>query len=165
MLCVTLLLCRNLYYLRNTWKGLIGNWYKMPPVVLELCDDILADTSHEEKTAVFPFPLNMWVHQYTTEIDIPFAMYRSTYESDETIISLYDAMMNKGEDPIDLDEVAMYAKTGHYNYIVLPRTGNFIGNLEENGYMELETVGSDVQEADSDYEREYVLYSLTEELS
>ncbi|MCI6896550.1 MAG: hypothetical protein MR833_07160 [Gemmiger formicilis] len=165
MLCVTLLFCRNLYYLRNTWKGLIGNWYKMPPVVLELCDDILADTSHEEKTAVFPFPLNMWVHQYTTEIDIPFAMYRSTYESDETIISLYDAMMNKGEDPIDLDEVAMYAKTGHYNYIVLPRTGNFIGNLEENGYMELETVGSDVQEADSDYEREYVLYSLTEELS
>ena len=45
--------------LQIRWNGWAQNAYKIPPVVIDLCDYIVADTTCPDKTAVFPLPLNI----------------------------------------------------------------------------------------------------------
>ena len=157
----TLVCCAVLFYangftrLRTTWQVHTDNWYKGPQVVVELCDDILQDDC-ERKTAVFPSPLNLWVRQYSGEIQLPFAW--NTKEDTPEAEALYDLYGEVGTDPVDLDELARLAKEGDYTYIVLAEQGNYTGSLVENGYEEISRVHMYPERGDSAYYQAYILY-------
>lgn len=157
----TLVCCGVLFYadgfarLCTTWQTQTDNWYKIPQVVVKLCDDILQDEC-EKKTAVFPSPLNLWVRQYSGEIQLPFAW--NTKEDTPEAEALYNLYGEVGTDPVDLDELARLAKKGDYAYIVLAEQGSYTGNLVENGYKEISRVHMYPERGDSSYYQAYVLY-------
>ena len=69
--------------LRVTWQNRFTNWYKVPEVVILLDDWILNDDAGLEKTAVFPTPVNLWVHQYRPEIELPYEWTKVNWQSED----------------------------------------------------------------------------------
>lgn len=147
---------RGLHILRKNWQYDTPNWYKIPPVVIDLCDYIMQDETCREKSAAFCFPLNLWVRQYEPEIYLPFSW--SGGENRE----LMNAMQVPDGETMDLDKVAQLASEKQYSYIVIPREGIFQGDLGSGGYMEVYAVDVKPDSDDDQYDREYVLYRLEE---
>lgn len=145
--------------LRATWQNRITNWYKVPPVVIALDDWIMHDDSGLEKSAVFPQPLNLWVRQYRPEIELPFEWHRINNES-EAAKELYDIIV-LSEGAIDLYQVEHWAKEGEYNYIVLDSGKEYRGSFRS--YQEVYRIDADPVKDTNAYDREYILYRLTEE--
>lgn len=147
---------RGLQIIRKNWQYDTPNWYKIPPVVIDLCDYIMQDETCSEKSVAFCFPLNLWVRQYEPEIYLPFA-----WSGGENRELMYAMQVPDGE-TMDLDKVARLASEKQYNYIVIPREGDFQGNLESGGYLEIYAVDVNLDSDDDQYDREYVLYRLEE---
>lgn len=147
---------RGLKILRLNWQNNTPNWYKIPPVVIDLCDYILADDTYSEKSVACCFPLNLWVRQYTSDIYLPFSW------SGGENIDLLNAMNLEGEKAIDLNLIARLSEEKEYHYIVLPREGNYVGSLKSYGYDEVYAVDANPESDEKTYDREYVLYRLEE---
>ena len=148
----------NFRSLRSTWKNQITNWYKVPEVVIALDDWIMSDNANLAKSAVFPQPLNLWVRQYRPEIELPFDWGRINMQS-EPAKELY-RIIEDTEGSIDLCELEYWAKEGGYNYIVLNSDEQYKGKL--NAYQEVYRIDTDPLKDTSAYDREYILYRLTE---
>lgn len=144
--------------LRATWQNRFTNWYKVPEVVIRLDDWILNDDAGLEKTAVFPTPVNLWVRQYRPEIELPYEWTKVNWQSDAAA-ELYWAI-EEAEDAVDLDEVNDWAVQGDYNYIVLDSAETYIGTLQD--YEEVYRIDIDPTQDTNPYDREYILYRLTE---
>lgn len=149
----------NFRQLRATWQNRITNWYKVPPVVMALDDWIMQDNSGLKKSAVFPQPLNLWVRQYRPEIELPFEWWRLNWQS-EAATELY-YLMEDSSDAIDLCQVEYWAKEGGYNYIILDSADKYMGELSV--YQEVYRIDIDPSKDTNAYDREYILYRLTEE--
>lgn len=156
----------NFRYLHVLYLDRFTNWYKIPEVVIQLDDWIMDDDAGLEKTAVFPWPLNMWVRQYRAEIVIPFAWRQANWFS-ETDVELYlmfadsvqpapDAVL----DPVDLDKMDALAMEGGYNYLVLDTTRAYTGSLKD--FEEVWRIDTDPAQDTTAYDREYILYRLAE---
>lgn len=154
-----LIFSNNFEQLRGTWENRIINWYKIPPVVMKLGDWIVNDKEGLEKSAIFPQPLNLWVRQYRPEIELPFEWKRLNRQSDAAR-RLYDIFENV-EDRVDLCQVEYWAKEGGYNYIVLASDEQYEGELVS--YQEVYRIDVDPSRDTNSYDREYILYRLTEE--
>lgn len=154
--CMVLMLSEGFPHLRATWEQRTDNWYKIPRVVVDLCDCILEDES-SVKRAVFPFPLNLWVRQYTGDIQLPFAW--NSIEDNANAEELYKLYGETTDgEPVDLNELADLAREGGFTYIVLPENGTYTGNLSENGYQEVCRVDADPDREDKAYYNTYILY-------
>lgn len=153
---VILCFCNGFYRAQHTWTNTTPNWYKIPPVVVDLCDEIAEDTAYTEKKAIFPMPLNLWVRQYRAEIEMPFAWYGHDWY-DETRIALFEAMPPDAE-VIDLDKLGENAVKGGYTYIVLAEDGKYSGNIEDYGFEEIYRVQYPTVQNAKDYDKTYVLY-------
>lgn len=153
---VILCFCNGFYRAQHTWTNTTPNWYKVPPVVVDLCDKIAEDTAYTEKKAIFPMPLNLWVRQYRAEIEMPFAWYGHDWY-DETRIALFEAMPPDAE-VIDLDKLGENAVKGGYTYIVLAEDGKYSGNIEDYGFEEIYRVQYPTVQNAKDYDKTYVLY-------
>lgn len=147
---------RRLQTMQKYWQYETPNWYKIPPVVIELCDYIMQDENCEEKSAAFCFPLNLWVRQYEPEIYLPFAWAGG--ENRE----LMQAMQVPEGEVMDLNEVARLASDKQYSYIVIPAKDASRGSLETGGYQKVYSVDVNPVSDDDQYDREYVLYRLEE---
>lgn len=146
----------GLQSVRHNWQNETPNWYKVPQVVVDLCDYIMTDETTEEKSAAFCFPLNLWVRQYEPEIYLPFSWVGGEN------LPLMQAMQVPEGETTDLDKVARLAAEKQYSYIVIPREGDFRGNLETGGYCEVYAVDENPASDEDQYDREYVLYRLEE---
>lgn len=138
------------------------NWYKIPAVVIELDDRIVNDGTDLEKTAVFPWPLNMWVRQYRPEIDMPYSWVHSDQES-QPAHQLYNILgygSAGSSETVDLKTVDDLAVQGGYNYLVLDPRRSYTGALQS--YEEVCTVDIDPTQDTSDYDSPYILYRLVE---
>lgn len=146
----------SLQFLRQCWKNETPNWYKIPPVVTDLCDHILSDTTYEDKRAAFVFPLNLWVRQYDADIFLLFS-----WAGGENL-DLRSAMDTESAEPLDLTEISLLAAEDDCYYLVLPREGEYTGSLEPQGYREIYAALWPAQREDpnNDYAKEYVLYRL-----
>lgn len=153
--CGVLLYTGGFTQLRANWQERTDNWYKVPQVVVELCDRILQDDA-PRKTAVFPLPLNLWVRQYSPEIQLPFAWIHQ--EKTEEAQAMYTLYGEYSDDPVDLDELGRLARQGGYTYIVLAAQGNYTGDLGKNGYQELCRVDAYPEREDFAYYQTYILY-------
>lgn len=153
---VILCFCNGFYRAQHTWTNTTPNWYKIPPVVVDLCDEIAEDDAYTEKKAIFPMPLNLWVRQYRAEIEMPFAWYGHDWY-DETRIALFEAMPPDAE-VIDLDKLGENAVKGGYTYIVLAEDGKYSGNIEDYGFEEIYRVQYPTVQNAKDYDKTYVLY-------
>lgn len=151
---IVLLSANNLQILRRNWQYDTPNWYKIPPVVIRLCDYIMDDDSTNTKSAAFCFPLNLWVLQYDAEILLPFCWMAGDN------LDLLHAMDMTGGHSVDLDLVSLLASQKYYNYIVLPREGQYTGSLETHGYFEIYSVDTNPGSDEDQYDKEYVLYRL-----
>lgn len=142
--------------LRSCWENVTPNWYKIPPVVVDLSDFILADDTYDDKRAAFVFPLNLWVRQYDSGIFLLFS-----WTGGENL-DLRKAMDTESEEPIDLTEVAELAAEDDCYYLVLPREWDYTGSLEGSGYREVYAAAGipNPEDPDDDYSREYVIYRL-----
>ena len=147
---------RSLNILRLNWQNNTPNWYKIPPVVIDLCDYILADDTYSEKSVACCFPLNLWVRQYTSEIYLPFSW------SGGENISLLEAMKLENGKVVNLNLVGSLSAKKGYGYIVLPRKQDYSGSLESYGYSEIYSVDTNPENDENVYDREYVLYRLEE---
>lgn len=159
---VVLVCAQGFSKLRKTWTETAQNPYKIPQVVIELCDYILQDDASQDKKTVFPMPLNLWVHQYRGDIEIPFARISGSWEEGTATRELYDAITAVGAIPVDLDQVSYWAVQDGCQYVVLPRAGGFVGNIEKYGYREVYSVQTGDEDSTSPYDKEYVLYRLME---
>ena len=157
---MVLMTVNRFYSLRHTWQNQITNWYKIPDVVIELCDFIVHDGSGLEKKAVFPTPLNLWVRQYRAEIELPYAWNKVNGQI-EAAQEIYD-LQEKKEGAIRLEELAQQAITGGYNYIVLAAEGDYIGALTDCGFEEVYRIDTDSMQDTNSYDKEYVLYRVVE---
>lgn len=153
--CVVLLGGNGFPRLRATWQGRADNAYKVPPVVVELCDEILQDDA-PRKTAVLPMPLNLWVRQYCPQIALPFAW--NSVEPDDNAEDLYELYGENNGEAVDLTELARLAREGGYTYIVLPEQGLYTGELTGNGYTELCRVDAEPESDQTVYDGAYILY-------
>lgn len=153
---VLVLSANQLQTLRLVWKNETPNWYKIPPVVTDLCDYILADDTYEDKRAAFVFPLNLWVRQYNSDIFLLFS-----WAGGENL-ELREAMDPETAEPMDLTEVSLLAAEDDCYYLVLPREGDYTGSLETHGYREVYSTTWTPRNEDpnNDYAKEYVLYRL-----
>lgn len=147
---------RGLKILRLNWQNNTPNWYKIPPVVIDLCDYILADDTYSEKSVACCFPLNLWVRQYTSEIYLPFSW--SGGENHD----LMKAMELQEGKAIDLNLVGRLSAKKSYSYIVLPREQDYFGSLESYGYREIYSIDINPESDENVYDREYVLFRLEE---
>ena len=145
---------RGLQVLRLNWQNNTPNWYKIPPVVIDLCDYVMEDITTEEKSVACCFPLNLWVRQYNSEIYLPFSWVNKEN------IELAEAMDGTNGKIVDLDEVSYIASASRYSYIVIPREGDYVGKLETNGYYEIYSVDANPIDDENVYDQEYVLYRL-----
>lgn len=143
---------RGLKILRLNWQNNTPNWYKIPPVVIDLCDYILADDTYSEKSVACCFPLNLWVRQYTSEIYLPFS-----WTGAENPKLSHEMDMAEGH-PLDLDLISKLSAEKQYEYIVIPREGDYVGSLETFGYYEIYSVDVNPKSDEDQYDREYVLY-------
>lgn len=147
---------RRLQILQKNWQYETPNWYKIPTVVIELCDYIMQDENCEEKSAAFCFPLNLWVRQYEPRIYLPFA-----WTGGENRELMYAMQVSDGE-VMDLDEVARLASDKQYSYIVIPAKAASQGSLETGGYQKVYSVDVNPNSDEDQYDRGYVLYRLEE---
>lgn len=147
---------QQLQNLRSCWENATPNWYKIPPVVVDLCDYILEDDTYADKRSAFVFPLNLWVRQYTSDIFLLFS-----WTGGENL-DLRKAMDTESGQPIDLDEVSSLAAEDDCYYLILPREGAYTGSLEGSGYREVYAAAGPAQPdgSDDEYSQEYVLYRL-----
>ena len=155
--------------LRNQWQRTTDNWYKVPPVVIELCDRIMQDGAGLEKRAIFPLPLSLWVRQYQPGIDLLYSWSKDGTLTPEQKELFYrfrpeeEAKEQKEEydgTPVDLDRAGELAAELAYNYIILPADHDYTGALESSGYREIARVNTDVDVIYSTYDEEYILYRL-----
>lgn len=146
--------------LRNTWQDCITNPYKIPPVVIELADTIMADDAGVEKKAFFPTPLNLWVRQYCPGIEMPYAWNKINYDS-EAAEKIYDTVQ-KADGAVDLDQLAYWAAEGGYSYLVLAADGDYTGSVTGHGFTEVCRVDVDPEKDTNSYDKEYILYRLAE---
>lgn len=153
---ILLLSGNGLQTLRKNWQYNTSNWYKIPPVVIDLCDYIMADTATEEKSVVCCFPLNLWVRQYESAIYLPFSW------SGGEDIDLLNAMDATDGQLVNLDLVSRLASEEEYDYIVIPREGDYVGRLGTYGYHEIYSVTATPTTGKEVYDQEYVLYRLEE---
>lgn len=147
----------GLQILQKNWKNDAPNWYKIPPVVIDLCDYIVSDDNCSEKSAAFCFPLNLWVRQYESQIFLPFC-----WTAGEDLDLLHAMEPGEGQ-TINLTLVSYLSSDKRYSYIVLPREGQYVGSLETYGYYEVYSVDTNPDSDESPYDKEYVLYRLEEE--
>lgn len=156
--------------LRGERQKTTENWYKVPPVVVDLCDQIMEDDADLDKTAIFPLPLSLWVRQYQPGICTLYSWSKDTTytpEQEELFFRFRpdeEAKYYKEEydgAPVDLGEAGKLAAELQYNYIVLAEENDYTGNLEDCGYEEIyrANVGKDVY---TTYDKEYILYRLKE---
>lgn len=151
--CAVLLYAGGFPRLRATWMERTDNWYKVPQIVVDLCDSILADEA-PEKTAIFPLPLNLWVRQYSPEIRQPFAWIHTEKEMWE----LYELYGKSSTDPVDLNELGRLARENGYTYIVLSEQRACTGDLSQSGYVEVCRLDAYPDREDSPYYQTYILY-------
>lgn len=152
--------------LRSFYLNRFINWYKVPEVVIALDDRIMADDTGLEKTAVFPWPLNMWVRQYRPEIVMPFS-WNHLSGIDDTDLGLYllfEETINPEPDavipPLDLDRLDALAVEGGYNYLVVDTGRACTGALHD--FEEIGRIDTDPAQDTTDYDREYILYRRAE---
>lgn len=154
--CTVLIISAGFPRLRTTWESDTDNWYKVPQIVVELCDCIMEDES-PKKSAIFPFPLNLWVRQYTADIQIPFSW--NSIESNPIAEKLYELYGETTDDEaVDLDELARLARDGGFTYIIVQENGQYTGNLATNGYREVCRVDTCPEHDSQAYCNTYILY-------
>ena len=71
------------------------------------------------------------------------------------------AQGRSGRHAIDLCQVEYWAKEGGYNYIILDSADKYMGKLSV--YQEVYRIDIDPSKDTNAYDREYILYRLTEE--
>lgn len=155
--------------LRSNWEPTTANWYKIPPVILELSDRIMEDDVNLEKRAIFPFKLSLWVRQYQPGIELLYSWQEdATYTPEQReLFFLFrpeeEAKAN-GEEydgtPVNLVKAGRLAAELEYNYIVIPVENEYIGTLESCGYQEIYRVNPDAEVTAGPYEAAYILYRL-----
>ena len=155
LLCAVLAAGQGFPRLRTTWQGQRPNWYKVPQVVVELCDAITAD-GDGAKTAIFPMPLNLWVRQYCAQIELPFAW--NSVEDGDTAEELYELYGAENAQEVDLAELARLAREGGYRYIVLAEENDAAGDLTQHGFVEVALVDADPADDTAPYFTVYILY-------
>lgn len=153
--------------LRSNWQPTTANWYKIPPVVLELSNRIMEDDANLEKRAIFPFKLSLWVRQYQPEIELLYSWQKdATYTPEQReLFFLFrpeeEAKAN-GEEydgtPVNLVKAGQLAAELEYNYIVIPVENEYIGTLESCGYREIYRANPDAEVTAGPYEAAYILY-------
>ncbi len=157
---VVLMTVNRFYALRHTWQNQITNWYKIPEVVMDLCDHIVQDGTGLKKKAVFPTPLNLWVRQYRAEIELPYAWNKVNTQSDAAE-GIYE-IQEDAEGTLQVEELARKAVDGGYNYIVLAAQEEYAGDITACGFEEVYRIDTDPEKDTNSYDREYVLYRVTE---
>lgn len=145
--------------LRSLREKETPNWYKIPASVIELTDDIMADDSIEQKVAILPQPLNLWVRQYRAEVQLPFS-WNDTDEYFPKVDELYDFM--NGLEPFDVTEFGAVLEDTPCNYVVLPESWIQGSDLHSYGFEELARVNMGAPEDVGVYDREYILYHRKE---
>lgn len=155
--------------LRGEWQKSTENWYKVPPVVVELCDYIMEDDENQEKRAIFPLPLSLWVRQYQPGIQLLYSWSKDTTYTPEQKELFFrfrpdeEAKYYKEEydgTPVDLEMAGGLAAELQYDYIVLPAKNNYTGSLEACGYQEIWRVNTEKDVVYNSYDEEYILYRL-----
>lgn len=158
--------------IRGQWNGQAENWYKVPNLVVELCDQIMEDDAGVDKRAIFPLPLSLWVRQYQPGIQ---TLYAWSWDSSTFTPERYDlyftcrpqeACRYYGTEylgtPVYLKDVATKAIQQNYPYIILPaQQDGYEGDLRDYGYEEIFRVNTNLTKRDTTYDQEYVLYRTT----
>lgn len=151
---VVLLGSRQFTALRANWQNDTPNWYKIPQVVVDLCDYILEDDTYTENRAAFVFPLNLWVRQYDSDIFLLFC-----WAGGENL-DLRDAMEMEEGEIVNLNRISYLAAEDDCQYLVIPAEGRYVGSLEKYGYTQVYAARGSLGEEVDDYDKEYLLYRL-----
>lgn len=108
------------------------NRYKIPNVVVAICNEMMPSEEEERVWAVFPEELIYFVRQYTTEIQMPYGreMLEQQWEWNWDTHPIYKIMR---EDTIDIDALAPLLTEYNVQYLVLNRNVPIVGDPAENG--------------------------------
>ncbi len=146
---------------QNTWKNMFFNPYKIPPIIVDVCDYILQDDTTEDKSLALTMPLNLWVRQYAPQIRMQFAWgSRATPEVESE--KLYLAMTQREGQEMDLNEVSFWARELNITYVLLPKDAAYIGSMETNGYRETAAFQHETSDEGDVYGKRYLLYRMVE---
>ena len=148
--------------LHNTWQNTFSNPYKIPPVIIEVCDYIMEDDATEDKSLALTMPLNLWIRQYAPQIRLQF-VWGSLAVPEEESKSLFLAMAPEEGLATDLDDVSFWARNLNISYVLLQRDKCYTGSMETNGYEEVTAFQCETEDETNVYGKEYLLYCLTEE--
>lgn len=161
LLIPTVFVCLNFNFsfFNHYWTNETPNLYKIPECVIDLCDYIEDDKTFARKTVVMPYLLSAWVHQYRSDIIMPYAA--NHHESSDVISGSTDLFqyVNGSDDfPYDLSEIGRIASEYPFNYIVIPSYASTSGSLEEYGYHLVYRVNAPPLTLYEDEGKDYTLF-------
>ena len=107
------------------------NSYHIPQNVIDVCDVINPEEGEDWVMAVFPAEMLSYVRQYSTRIHMPYgrAVLIDRWSLGHMI---YDTME---EDILDVEKLSNQAQECKCDYIILPKSKETTGNLEEYQYQ------------------------------
>lgn len=106
------------------------NLYHLPQETIEICDMIKPAEGEERVWALFPAEQVHFVRQYTTTIQMPFGRDNLVESWDRVIHPLYTLLQ---QEVIPVEELSKLSIESYCNYIILLKTMNVEGDLEEYG--------------------------------
>lgn len=106
------------------------NPYHLPQETIEICEMIRPAEGEERVWALFPAEQVHFVRQYTTTIQMPFGRDNLVESWDRIIHPLYTLLQ---QDVIPVDELSKLSIESYCNYIILLKTMEVEGDLEEYG--------------------------------
>ena len=106
------------------------NPYHLPQETIEICDMIKPAEGEERVWALFPAEQVHFVRQYTTTIQMPFGRDNLVESWDRIIHPLYTLLQ---QEVIPVEELSELSIESYCNYIILLKTMEVEGDLEEYG--------------------------------
>lgn len=108
------------------------NRFKIPDVVIAICNEMMPEEDEERVWAVFPDELIHYVRQYSSEIQMPYGreMLVPAWEWNWDTHPIYRVMR---ESTIDLDALEPLLTEYNVQYLILNRSVPVKGDPKENG--------------------------------
>jgi len=130
LLITSMLIFGGNFVYQNATFSKAENFYHIPQKVIEVCDVINPKEEEDWVMAVFPGEMLSFVRQYSTKIHMPYGR-AVLIERWGLGHAIYDTMK---EDVLDVKKLSSQAEEYQCDYIILSKSQEKTGNLEEYQY-------------------------------
>lgn len=127
--CIVLIISGTYVY-NSQYISKAENLYHLPQETVDICEMIMPEEGEERVWALFPVEQVHFVRQYTTTIQMPFGrenLVETWYYEHHPLYTLLQ------QEVIPVDELSELSIENYCNYIILLKTMEVEGDLEEYG--------------------------------